>query len=224
MIDDVMRTLLSNQLAPRICSASADHRQPSRPRHLRRGDANAATGSMNENYLAGQSARTVMQGTVGGRIRNVDRRALLEGKIRRKAMNARLVAESKLRVGTSDRIRRVNPIAALQLRDARAHRFHEASGIHAGRPRKLDGGIGTGALIGLNRVHADGLNLHQNLSGTDRRHRRILKLQDIGIAKLMDTYRFHGADVLSSERGDQAATVTASSFSIFLRSLRNATF
>ena len=42
MIDDVMRTLLSNQLAPRICSASADHRQPSRPRHLRRGDANAA--------------------------------------------------------------------------------------------------------------------------------------------------------------------------------------
>ena len=42
MIDDVMRALLGNQLAPRICSGSADHRQPSRPRHLRRGDANAA--------------------------------------------------------------------------------------------------------------------------------------------------------------------------------------
>ncbi len=119
MVERVVRALLHHQFPPLFAAAGADDDHPRGPGQLHRGNAHPPGRPVDKDGLAGGGLADLEQGPVGGRVRDVDRRALPEGYPVGKSMHLVLLAQGLLGVCTRSRSRDIDALAHGHLGDAR---------------------------------------------------------------------------------------------------------
>src|SRR5207253_11123251 len=116
---------------------------------------------------------------VGGRVRDVQRRALGGGHVGGQRVDLGALAEAELGVGAGEGAAHVDAIGGFQVGDAGADRFHDSCRVGAGRVGQLRPAVvDVRAKVGVHRVHADGVGADEHLVGAGLGRGDLHELQD----------------------------------------------
>ena len=201
MVEHVVRALLARERQPFRRAGGADHPQAVRARELHGRGADAAARAVHQHRLARAGLGAEEERAPRRRIRHAERRALRERDPRRQRMRLRLVADEQLSVAARGAVR-VDAVAGLEGGHARADLLDGAGDVGAGGVGKIGlARVGAGADVGVDRVHADGVDANEDLAGPGRRVGHVLELHDIGGAEFADDNRLHARDCMSSASG-----------------------
>src|SRR5258708_6200165 len=169
VVEDMRCTLLLHQLSPTIRAGRADDTQSPRDSELHRGDAHATAGTVNEDGFAWNGLGFLEECATSRRVWHAYGRALGKDDIIGKRMNLRCGADGELgiRAGAyaAGSSKDVHPVAGLPRFYAIADGFNDSRAIRAGSERKCGADrVGAGADVGVDRIHAGGMQSNQHLS------------------------------------------------------------
>ena len=209
MVEDVLGTLPGDEGATTLAPGRADDPQAVGPAQLESGDPDAAAGSVDEERLTRHRAGLVVQGARCRRIVHSNRGALGERERGGQRVDQVGVAGDQFRVAAVEHpgvpTRGVYAVADLDSLHVLADGLDDAGGVAAGNVGHGGHvGVSSGPDVGVHWVDPSGADPQEHLSWPDLRIRRVLVLQDVGVAWLVHADGFH-ARLLKASAGQTGA-------------------
>ena len=108
-------------------------------------------------------------------------------------MHLFLFAQRLFGIRAAERTSQIHPVAHGHPVYALAHSLDYAGSVRTGREGRGRFGIDAGPNIGLNRIDADRVHAHHDLTRSRGQVRDLFELQHLRITKLVYTNSFHAA-------------------------------
>lgn len=155
------------------------------------GGSDATGGAVNEDGFATDATAALEEGAEGGAARGAEGSALLEGGALGEGVNVVGIAEDEFGVGAGEGFVGVDAVAGFEAGDAFADALNEPGGVVAGGEGEFAGAVFAGAGIGFDGVDSDGAGADEHLAFADGGRGNVLELEDVGLAKFVDSDRLH---------------------------------
>src|SRR5581483_7428608 len=196
VIEDMMGALLADELASALGARRPDDGEPDRVRQLHGRHADATAGAVHEDSLPGHRAGLVEESAVGGRVRDVDGRALREGDRGRQRLGLSHLAHRELAVRAGEAraggAGQVDAVTDLQLGAPGTDGFDDPGAVAARYIRKRrQQGVGAGTDVGLDGVDARRVDANESLALARLGIGNLFELQHLRPTELVHLDRLH---------------------------------